>query len=82
MIKTRLDCVNITNFSLPFINEENENEMSEEDTQKQVVECLANFEKQRARYIKYMEDQLFKNNQAQLSAMGLNYAEQKSHPSN
>lgn len=41
VIKTRLDCVNITNFSLPFIGEENENIMNEEDSKKQVLECLS-----------------------------------------
>lgn len=45
VIKTRLDCVNITNFSLPFIDEENEQDMSEEATKKQVLDCLASFDK-------------------------------------
>lgn len=56
LIKNRLDCVNITNFSLPFIGEDNEGDMTEEETTKQVVACLAEFEIQRDRYIKYMED--------------------------
>lgn len=32
LIKNRLDCVNITNFSLPFIGEDKETDMSEEDS--------------------------------------------------
>ena len=32
VIKSRLDCVNITNFSLPFIGEEDEDAQNEEQT--------------------------------------------------
>lgn len=44
VIKSRLDCVNITNFSLPFINDEDDNDMSEEQIKQQVISCLATFE--------------------------------------
>ena len=62
VIKVRLDCVNITNFSLPFIGEEEETEQDELETKNQVIECLSQFKLQRERYNKYLEDQLFMSN--------------------
>ena len=44
VLKTRLDCVNITNFSLPFINDvevsPEEAKGNDEKGKKFVVECL------------------------------------------
>lgn len=62
LLKKRLDCVNITNYSLPFIGEEDEEEMSEQERTLQVKTCLATFNQQKIKYASYLESVLLNDN--------------------
>ena len=44
VLKTRLDCVNITNFSLPFINAEEEIKEDKEVTKQFIIQCLSQYD--------------------------------------
>lgn len=44
VLKTRLDCVNITNFSMPFINTEEEIVSDKEANKKFIVDCLQQYD--------------------------------------
>ena len=57
LLKTRLDCVNITNFNLPFIDEEVESKTNREQEKQKVRECLTTFQEQQERFKKYIFEQ-------------------------
>ena len=44
VLKTRLDCVNITNFSLPFINADEEVKEDKEATKQFIIKCLSQYD--------------------------------------
>jgi len=54
VLKVRLECVNITNFELPFIDDDGDQTYNEEQNKKFVVDCLAQFDVQQKRYQMYL----------------------------
>lgn len=68
VLKTRLECINLAQFSVAFNDEEEEQKLSvEEEAEKQkknkeeIVQCLKNFDVQQERFKKYINEQLEKS---------------------
>ena len=63
VLKTRLDCINITQFSVTFTEEEEKAELTPEElveqkkkNKEEILLCLKNFDQQQERFKKYVNE--------------------------